>query len=680
MTSLPPTHLPSGQLIQPSSHTRLDIQGLRALAVLAVVLYHSGLPLPGGFAGVDVFFVISGFVITHAITRRLSANRFRLRDFYLGRVRRLLPALAAMLVIVLALSAFIGTIGSMGSTARTGGAASLINANTYLMLFETTGYFDAAATLNPLLHTWSLSVEEQFYLVVPGLLVLAWLGWRRRTVVIPTRYLLVVLGVASFVLMLVLSRHTDPSTLPGKIDFYSPFTRAWEFAAGALLVVLPASWRMSRRMADAAAVIGTVAILTGFAVIHDGVTYPSLITLLPVVGTTLVIAAGTHHGDNPVSRGFAWRPIAKVGDLSYSWSLWHWPLIGVAGILFTESATWKVTGAAASLPIAWLSYRYVENPLRYSPRATPPRTVLIGVVCTLVPLAMALALLSWHGEVKSNWQRDPFALHQDNLRGCDGPQSLNQKPADCTWPAADSTARAVLVGDSLAGQYTEGFTTAMNRAGVTAQVATLSGCPFLDWGSRAHEAVDLGITTDPDCARFVSQTMTDLLRRPPSLVVFTSSAQRFIPGGRGGLPGASDAARAVLITQTHAEMMQRLRDAGSQVALIAPLPKFPGWGPYVDGPFKEATVVSVLTIGSPFTPTMSQGKVDAMLLGATAAERDAALASGATFLEFRSQVCGKRGCSVKGPTDWTYRDYEHLSVAMSYRLTPVFADLAASLH
>jgi hypothetical protein len=98
-----------------------------------------------------VFFVISGFVITHAITRRLSANRFRLRDFYLGRVRRLLPALATMLVIVLALSAFIGTIGSMGSTARTGGAASLINANTYLMLFETTGYFDAAATLNPLL-------------------------------------------------------------------------------------------------------------------------------------------------------------------------------------------------------------------------------------------------------------------------------------------------------------------------------------------------------------------------------------------------------------------------------------------------------------------------------------------------------------------------------------------------
>jgi hypothetical protein len=136
----------------------------------------------------------------------------------------------------------------------------------------------------------------------------------------------------------------------------------------------------------------------------------------------------------------------------------------------------------------------------------------------------------------------------------------------------------------------------------------------------------------------------------------------------------------VLITQTHAEMMQRLRDAGSQVALIAPLPKFPGWGPYVDGPFKEATVVSVLAIGSPFKPTMSQDKVDAMLLGATAAERDAALASGATFLDFRSRVCGKKGCSVAGPVGWTYRDYEHLTVEMSYRLTPVFADLAASLH
>jgi len=660
--------------------TRLDIQGLRALAVLAVVLYHSGLPLPGGFAGVDVFFVISGFVITSAITRRLSADRFRLRDFYLGRIRRLLPALAAMLIIVMALSAVIGTIGSMGSTARTGGAASLINANTYLMLFETTGYFDAAATLNPLLHTWSLSVEEQFYLVVPGLLVLAWFAWRRRTVAEPVRLVLIVIGIASFVLMLAMSRDADPSTLAGKIDFYSPFTRAWEFAAGALLVVLPVAWRMSRRTADAAAVIGTGAIIVGFFVIHDGVTYPSLITLLPVVGTALVIAAGTHHDDNPVSRAFGWRPVASIGDLSYSWYLWHWPLIVFAGIVFTESATWKVIGAAMSLPIAWLSYRYIENPVRYSPGATTSRTVVIGVVCTVMPLATALALLSWHSETKSNWQRDPFALHQDNLRGCDGPQSLSQKPPDCTWPVAGSSVRAVLVGDSLAGQYTEGFTSAMTKSGVTAQVATLSGCPFLDWGRHAQEAKDLGITTNPDCAKFVRQTMADLLRRPPSLIVLTSSAQRFIQGGQRGEAGDLAAERALLIATARAEMITQLTATGSNVALIAPLPKFPGWGPYVDGPFKEATVASVLTVGSPFTPAMSQANVDAQLLIATDTERAAANVADAEFIDLRTKVCGKRGCSVKSAAGWSYRDYEHLSVEMSYRLEPVFAKLAASLR
>jgi len=660
--------------------TRLDIQGLRALAVLAVVVYHSGLPLPGGFAGVDVFFVISGYVITSAITRRLNDQRFRLHDFYLGRIRRLLPALATMLLIVMALSAVIGTIGSMGSTARTGGAASLINANTYLMLFETTGYFDAAATLNPLLHTWSLSVEEQFYLVVPGLLMLAWLVWRRRAVTSPTRLVLVVIGIVSFVLMLVLSRHTDPSTLAGKIDFYSPFTRAWEFAAGALLVVLPTRWQMSRRGASTAAAIGTAAVVAGFVLIHDGVTYPSLITLLPVVGTALVIAAGTHHRDNPVSRAFAWQPIVKVGDLSYSWYLWHWPLIVFAGILFTESAAWKVIGAAVSLPIAWLSYRYIENPVRFSPGATPTRTVVIGVVCTLVPLAMAVAILSWHSEVKSNWQRDPFALHQDNLRGCDGPKSLDQKPADCTWPVVGASSRAVLIGDSLAGQYTEGFTTAMTKAGVTAQVATLSGCPFLDWGRHAQEAKDLGITTDPDCARFVRQSMAELLRRPPSLVVLTSSAQRFIPGGRQGAVGEHDAERATLIATARAEMIKQLTAAGSNVALIAPLPKFPGWGPYVDGPFKEATVASVLTVGSPFTPKMSQSEVNAMLLAATDVERAAANVADAEFIDLRARVCGRRGCTAKGPTGWIYRDYEHLSVEMSYRLEPVFANIAESLR
>ena len=653
---------------------------MRALAVLAVVLYHAGLPLPGGFAGVDVFFVISGFVITSAITRRMDEHRFRLRDFYLGRIRRLLPALAAMLVIVLALSAVIGTIGSMGSTARTGGAASLINANTYLMLFETTGYFDAAATLNPLLHTWSLSVEEQFYLVVPGLLVLAWLVWRRRAAAQPTRVVLLVIGLASLALMLVLSRHTDPSTLPGKIDFYSPFSRAWEFAAGALLVVLPATWRLGRATAAAAATLGAAAVLLGFFVIHDGVTYPSPITLLPVVGTVALIAAGTHHAGNPVSRAFAWRPVTRVGDLSYSWYLWHWPLIVFAGILFTESHTWKVIGAAVSLPIAWVSYRFLENPVRYSPRATPARTVLIGIGCTLVPLALAAGLLAWHGQVKSDWHRDPFALHQDNLRGCDGPESLSQKPADCTWPVTGAQSRAVLVGDSLAGQYTEGFTAAMTAAGITAQVATLSGCPFLDWGTREQEAIDLGIVTDPKCATYVDQTMADLLRRPPTLVVLTSSAQRFLPGGRDGRPSEYDAERAALITAARIDMIRQLQDAGSTVALIAPLPKFRGWGPYVDGPFKEATVASVLAIGSPFTPSMSQAAVDAMLLAATDAERAAARETGATFLEMRPLVCGTDGCGVKSAAGWTYRDYEHLSVATSYRMEPVFAALAASLH
>lgn len=679
MTSSPSTNLLSQSPANSRHRVRGDIQGLRAIAVLAVVVFHAGLPLPGGFSGVDVFFVISGYVITSAITRRMSHGRFRLRDFYQGRIRRLLPALATMLVLVMAASAVLGTIGSMGSTARTGGAAALVNANTYLMLFEKTGYFDAAATVNPLLHTWSLSVEEQFYLVVPGLLVIGWLATRRRHVKTPTRIVTIIIGIASFLVMLNLCRHTDPSSLQGKIDFYSPITRGWEFAAGAVLVVLPDAWRLSRNVATIAALTGVFAIGIGFLEIHEGVTYPSMITLLPVIGTMLLIAAGTHHPRNPVSAALARRPATWVGDLSYSWYLWHWPFIVFAGVLFTESATWKVVGAAASLPIAWVSYRFIENPVRYRLTLSVRGVAILAIVCTLIPVLVAGGLLTWFGVVKSMPSINPFALHQDKIRNCDGPESLDNKPAACTWPVNNARGRAVLVGDSLAGQYTEGFTSAMNKAGITAQVATLSGCPFLDWGTHRVEAAALGISTDPVCTAYVRHTMTDLIHHPADIVVLTSSAQRFVPGDAVGAGPERDQTRAALITTVHADMIRRLSDAGSRVALIGPLAKFHGWGPYVDGPFKEASAVSVMTIGSPFVPSMSQSELDKEIASATEIERRAATQGGAAFLDMRPLICGSDGCTGRDARGWVYADFEHLTIPASFRVEPVFAELARAL-
>lgn len=646
------------------------------MAVIGVVAYHAGLPVPGGFSGVDVFFVISGFVIVQAIARRITEGRFRIRDFTQARVRRLLPALALMLVIVMAATSLLGTIGSMGATARTGAAASLINANTYLALFETAGYFDSVAALNPLLHTWSLSVEEQFYLVVPGLLVLAWIATGRRR--LPGRTVMGAILVVSAIVMLVLvSRTHDVASLAGRIDFYSPVTRAWEFAAGGLLAL--AVWRPSRAVAFVGGFVGAVLIVAGYAILREGTVYPGPLTLLPVVGTVLAIASGTHHPDTPVARGLAWRPAVAVGDVSYSWYLWHWPFIVFAGIVSLQSHAWIIAAAGVSLPVAWASTRFLENPIRFRTGVRTRSTVSLAIVCIASPLLVAGGLLAWGNHLKSDPAVDPFALHQENLHGCDGPISLAHKPADCTWTVAQPRGHVILIGDSLAGQYTEGFTAAMNAAGLDATVATLSGCPFLDWGAHEQQARALGIGTDPDCARFVHRTMDDLLRDPPNAVILTSSAQRFLPGDPLGSTPQRAAARTQLIEQARTQMVERLQQAGIRVALLGPLAKFPGWWPYREGPFKDASALSVLRQDIPHWPSFTAAELDAEIGAATAAERTGVEGAGAVFVDMRPLVCGTDGCSARALDGWRYRDFEHLSVATSRRMQPVFADLAARL-
>ena len=226
----PPMSLEQGQ-------RRADIQGLRAVAVLLVVAFHAGLPVPGGFSGVDVFFAISGFVITGTLLRELtSAGRIDLPRFYVRRIRRLLPALALMVTSV----AVLGTLASPLATQRTGAltgiAASVFAANVYLYQLPT-GYFDVSATLDPLLHTWTLAVEEQFYLVFPALLILGWACTRGRSERgrrLGTAAIVAAVSVVSYVLAVKLAGGWAPGGLdsPESFGFYGSPTRAWEFGLG----------------------------------------------------------------------------------------------------------------------------------------------------------------------------------------------------------------------------------------------------------------------------------------------------------------------------------------------------------------------------------------------------------------------------------------------------------------
>jgi peptidoglycan/LPS O-acetylase OafA/YrhL len=366
---------------------RLDIQGLRAVAVLLVVAFHAGLPVPGGFVGVDVFFVISGFVIAGMLRREWSATgRLDLATFYVRRFKRLTPALALMVGVTTGASAlFLSPLGPQQTAVKTAVGAMLLNANR--VIADTTGgYFDAPAANNPLLNTWTLSVEEQFYLVFPALLVLGWLLARRHRRLRLGAALVVGLVAAGSFVLADLSSITW-TTWP--LGFYSPITRAWEFAAGALLGL--ASGRVAARRRGAALALGLsgagLLVASGW-LIDDGTPYPGAWTLLPVGGALALILAGT-SAPNIVTRVLETRQLVTVGDWSYSIYLWHWPFIVFASILWPTSSSAPKLAAALSLAPALASYRWVEQPIRTLPSLAGRRLGGVATVVLVSPLLVA---------------------------------------------------------------------------------------------------------------------------------------------------------------------------------------------------------------------------------------------------------------------------------------------------
>jgi peptidoglycan/LPS O-acetylase OafA/YrhL len=349
---------------------RADIDGLRAVAVLAVVGFHA-FPawVPGGFIGVDVFFVISGFLISTILLESLARGRFSFAEFLGRRIRRLFPAL---LVVLSALWVF-GWFGLLVDEYRqlgkhiAGGAGYVAN----LVLWSESGYFDNGAHSKPLLHLWSLGIEEQFYIVWP---VLLWLAWTRG---LNPMTLAVVVGLVSFVLN-VRTLHTDSVAA-----FYSPLTRFWELLAGAVL----ASVAIGRRSAsvgdadapalrEASSLVGATLLLAGLLVIDKTRAFPGWWATLPVAGATLIIAAGPGVWLNRVVLSS--RPLVWFGLISFPLYLWHWPLLSLATIVQSEtpSRTLRVAAVAASILLAWLTYRFVERPLRSTRRPAATATVL----------------------------------------------------------------------------------------------------------------------------------------------------------------------------------------------------------------------------------------------------------------------------------------------------------------
>ena len=362
---------------------RKDIEGLRAVAVLPVLAFHVGFTaVPGGFVGVDIFFVISGFLITQLLHADIQSDRFSLLTFYERRIRRIGPVLFATLIATFILGLRYCLPDEMASMAKSLVAATVSASNFYF--WSVANYFDDAATTKPLLHTWSLAVEEQFYVVWPLFLAFGWRYFRNRLVAV-----IAIIAALSFALSAVGAFRSPTAT------FYLPFSRLWELAAGGLIALGAVPAVRGAWTSNVLASIGIALILGSVFLIRASMPFPGLLAIPPCAGAALIIIAG-RGGESLVGRTLALRPIAFIGAISYSLYMWHWPIAVfqrndaflVDGL---SSAKTKLVILAVSLIVATLSYYVIEQPFR-SGKLRPARGPLMRLAAAAAIVSVALGL------------------------------------------------------------------------------------------------------------------------------------------------------------------------------------------------------------------------------------------------------------------------------------------------
>lgn len=465
----PPATVTPASAARSSAH-RPDIQGLRAIAVIVVIAFHAGLPLPGGFVGVDVFFAISGFVITAMLAREWArTGTINLRQFYLRRFRRLTPALVVMLgVVMVATSLLLDPFGVQQVAAQTAFGAVALCANVVIALISG-DYFAIDAEANPLLHTWSLSVEEQFYLIFPALLVLGWwLGRRFRRPGLGALGMVVLLTAASAAL--IRGAGFGIAAQSWTIGYYSPFNRAWEFGAGALLALVMAQVaKLPRWLALPVTLSGAGLMAISLWFINTHTPFPGKWTVAPIAAAVLLIAGGI-IGPNPVTRVLGTRPMVLIGDWSYSLYLWHWPCIVVAAALWPGDVRVRQVAALVSFVPALLSYYWVEQPFRTG--ALAARQVVLRLAAMLVsgallagtcwlvadrvwrPAFLSGALPAGHPQVQQA-PVDSFPCHFPAI------SALTNNNGDCLQSVETGDPQVALLGDSHAEHLYSGLVEAL---------------------------------------------------------------------------------------------------------------------------------------------------------------------------------------------------------------------------
>ncbi len=563
-----------------SSHPyRADIDGLRAIAVGVVVLYHAGIGgLTGGFIGVDVFFVISGYLITSILLRERSSGRFSLADFYVRRARRILPALFVVLGASLLLGMLVLAPSELRSMGKSAALTSVFASN--LLFARKGGYFDGAAELEPLLMTWSLAIEEQYYLLWPLLLGLL---FRSRHLLL----LSLLLCAASFLLSSWAVVHS-----PRQAFYLLPY-RAWELGAGALLAI----YHHQHPGKQPGTLPAGLASLFGLAMVvlptflYDAETrFPGPWALPPVIGTTLLIWAGPGAWAN--RHVLSARGMVLLGLISYSLYLWHWPLLSFARIIEGVTLPIGIAGSMvlASLVLAILTYRYVETPFRRGSGAPQSRVLWRYGFAILLMAGLSGALYGTDGLKQrvpaqdANLAERMLADHSHRFaHQCMGDKEtepLYLTPACTSNPEASR--RVVVWGDSHATHYADALERHFIERGFGVTFAAASGCPpILD--------VDSGKSRDARCMARNHALMTWILQTPEihGVVLAARWAGYTLGKGADGIDWVkilrrsdSSAARhtpgaLTLLSEELGKQIHQLQAANKFVVLAGEIPEAP---------------------------------------------------------------------------------------------------------
>jgi peptidoglycan/LPS O-acetylase OafA/YrhL len=470
-----------------------DIQGLRAVAVGLVVLYHLWPQrLSGGFIGVDVFFVISGFLITSQLLRMLERDgTFSLREFYARRIKRLLPASFLVLLVTL-LVAVAFTPRLLHLDIGWDGLATSLYASNYWLAFTGTDYL-SSDTPSLFQHYWSLAVEEQFYLCWPLLLLLLGRrgGNRRRRL----GWALALIAASSFAACAALTAYSQPWA------FFSLHTRAWELAIGALVAVAaPRLLQMTSKLSNSVALAGVAGILVCGITFNEQLAFPGWVAILPVLSTALVLVGGLGNQQTWADRALGLKPMQYLGDRSYSIYLWHWPILVMPPLITGDWLPWwaKIGLLSVTLIAADLTFRFVENPLRL---ATPRRRLPIFAAAAALTVVSVLVSVSTvtnssidltsrntalgatltvpafvPGNLTPSFDAAKGDLPAVYADGCHA-GLYDKESDDCTYGPATSDLKVVLFGDSHAAQWFPALLQEVSERGGEILSLTKSACP-----------------------------------------------------------------------------------------------------------------------------------------------------------------------------------------------------------